>query len=50
MCDANFEPISASSGKDVFTEGSNDEGLVPASTTVFLLEPGEMPSKLKNQK
>lgn len=46
-CDVNFERLSlAQTGaKEIYTEGLNDEGIVPASTSVFVLEPGEMPSK-----
>lgn len=46
-CDANFERFSSAqvTGKEIYTEGSSDEGVVPASTSVFVLEPGEMPSK-----
>lgn len=47
-CDSDYEPLSQaqSSSKEIYTEGTNDEGVVPASTTVFVLEPGEVPSKL----
>lgn len=47
VCNSEFEPSSqAQSGsKEIYTEGTTtDEGVVPASTTVFVLEPGEVPS------
>lgn len=45
-CSDDYDPLfqAQTAGKEI--EGSSDEGVVPASTSVFVLEPGETPSKL----
>ncbi|KAK7575610.1 hypothetical protein V9T40_011896 [Parthenolecanium corni] len=43
-CSDDYDPLfqAQTAGKEI--EGSSDEGVVPASTSVFVLEPGETPS------
>lgn len=43
-CDDELSPLARAQPKDIYSE-TPDEGVIMASTTVFVLEPGEEPCK-----
>lgn len=43
-CDDELSPLAQALPKDIYSE-TPDEGVIMASTTVFVLEPGEAPRK-----
>lgn len=47
-CDDELSPLARAQPKDIYSE-TPDEGLIMASTTVFVLEPGQEPCEFTSQ-